>query len=43
VLRDKTIASGLLIGTYERPDGSIKDRQMSRDLPKDAVEGAPAV
>ena len=25
VLRDKAIASGLLIGTYERPDTSIKD------------------
>jgi Raf kinase inhibitor-like YbhB/YbcL family protein len=32
VLRDKAIASGLLIGTYERPDGSIKNRSTVHDL-----------
>jgi Raf kinase inhibitor-like YbhB/YbcL family protein len=42
VLRDKTIASGLLIGTYERPDGSIKDRTMAREIVDDSAEGAAA-
>ncbi|CAN5217957.1 hypothetical protein BH09PSE6_BH09PSE6_02360 [soil metagenome] len=34
VLREHAIASGLLIGTYERPDGSIK-------LPKTARVATP--
>jgi Raf kinase inhibitor-like YbhB/YbcL family protein len=40
VLRDKTIASGLLIGTYERPDGSIKDRTTTQAVANDPAENA---
>ncbi|MEO7338654.1 MAG: YbhB/YbcL family Raf kinase inhibitor-like protein, partial [Caldimonas sp.] len=29
-LRDHAIASGCLIGTYERPDGSIKEGEAER-------------
>jgi len=43
VLRDKAIASGLLIGTYERPDGSVKDRTLAREIANDAAEGASAL
>ena len=41
VLRDTTIASGLLIGTYERPDGSIRnDARSARTVVDDEAEGA---
>jgi Raf kinase inhibitor-like YbhB/YbcL family protein len=40
VLRDKAIASGMLIGTYERPDGSIKNRASVHEVSSGATESA---